>query len=79
MTNIEKYNNVFVEVFGVAPDVLNDNFSKETVESWDSVHQLNIVAFLEETFDIMFDPEDIMACISYTKGKEVLKKYGVNL
>lgn len=79
MTNIERYNNVFVEVFGVASDVLNDNFSKETVESWDSVHQLNIVALLEETFDIMFDPEDIMTCTSYTKGKEVLKKYNVNL
>lgn len=79
MTNIEKYNNVFVEVFGVTSDVLSDNFSKETVESWDSVHQLNIVALLEETFDIMLDPEDIMACTSYAKGKEVLRKYEVEI
>ena len=41
MTNIEKYNDAFVEVFGVDSAVLNDSFSKDSVESWDSVHQLN--------------------------------------
>ena len=37
MTNIEKYNEAFVEVFGVDSAVLNDSFSKDSVESWDSV------------------------------------------
>ena len=55
MTNIEKYNDAFVEVFGVDSAVLNDSFSKDSVESWDSVHQLNIIALLEESFDVMFD------------------------
>ena len=39
MTNIEKYNSAFVEVFGVDCMVLNDGFSKDNVEAWDSVHQ----------------------------------------
>lgn len=60
MTDIEKYNDAFVEVFGVDNSVLNNGFSKESVEAWDSVHQLNIIALLEESFDVMFDPEDIM-------------------
>lgn len=34
MTNIEKYNDAFVEVFGVESSVLSDDFSKENVESW---------------------------------------------
>ena len=59
MTNIEKYNNAFVEVFGVEITVLNDGFSKDSVDAWDSVHQLNIIALLEESLDIMFDPEDV--------------------
>ena len=42
MTNLEKYNNAFIEVFAVDSDVLNDSFSKDTVSSWDSVHQLNL-------------------------------------
>ena len=49
------------------------------MESWDSVHQLNIIALLEEFFDVMFDPEDIMEFTSYGKGREILKKYEVEL
>ena len=49
MTNIEKYNNAFVEVFGVEITVLDDDFSKDSVDAWDSVHQLNIIALLEES------------------------------
>ena len=79
MTNLEKYNNAFVEVFGVETSALNDHFAKDTVDGWDSVHQLNIIALLEESFDIMFDPEDIMAFTSYVGGKELLKKYGMEL
>lgn len=79
MSNIEKYNGIFVEVFGTAEDQLNDNFSKETVSQWDSVHQLNLVTLAEDTFDIMLDPEDIMAFTSYSKGKEILKSQGVEL
>ena len=59
MTNLEKFNQAFVEVFGVDESALTADFSKENVDSWDSVHQLNIIAILEETFDIMMDPEDI--------------------
>ena len=79
MTNIEKYNQAFVEVFGVDESVLNDSFAKDSVDGWDSVHQLNIIALLEESFDIMFDPEDIMEFTSYGKGRELLKKYEVEL
>lgn len=77
MTNIEKYNDAFVEVFGVEVTMLNDGFSKDSVDTWDSVHQLNIIALLEESFDIMFDPEDIMEFTSYGKGCEILKRYDI--
>ncbi len=74
---IEKYNKAFIEVFAVNDTVLNDDFSKDSVHEWDSVHQLNIIALLEETFDIMFEPEDIMGFTSYKVGKEILEKYSV--
>ena len=77
MHNLETYNNAFVQVFGAKPEELNDNYGKETVDEWDSVHQLGLVFKLEEAFDIMFDPEDIMGLTSYAKGKDILKKYEV--
>ncbi len=79
MENIEKYNNAFVQVFGAKAEELNDNYGKDTVGEWDSVHQLSLIAEFEEAFDIMFDPEDIMEMTSYAKGKEIMKKYEVEL
>ena len=79
MENIEKYNNAFVEVFGAKAEDLNDSYGKDTVEEWDSVHQLGLVSAFEEAFDIFFDPEDIMEMTSYAKGKDLLAKYDVTL
>ena len=79
MENIEKYNEAFVHVFGAKVEELNDNYGKDTVEEWDSVHQLSLTSELEEAFDIMFDPEDIMEMTSYKNGKEILAKYDVTL
>lgn len=79
MNNIDKYNAIFTEVFGVNVSDLSDAFSKETVDQWDSVHQLNLVTLAEDTFDIMLDPEDIMAFTSYAKGREILAAQGVKL
>jgi acyl carrier protein len=79
MTNLEKYNAIFTEVFGATVEQLGNDYSKETVSEWDSVHQLNIISLLEESFDLMLDPEDIMACTSYNAGKEILAKNGIEL
>lgn len=79
MTNLEKYNAIFTEVFGTTADQLGDNFCKDTVSEWDSVHQLNIISLMEETFDLFLDPEDIMACTSYNAGKDILTKQGIQL
>lgn len=79
MTNLEKYNAIFQEVFGASVNQLGDNYSKETVSDWDSVHQLNVIALMEENFDLMLDPEDIMACTSYNAGKDILAKNGIEL
>lgn len=79
MTNIEKYNAIFADIFGAEASKLGDNFCKETVAEWDSVHQLGIISGMEEAFDLMLDPEDIMACTSYNAGIEILKKNDIEL
>ncbi len=79
MENLEKLVNVFVEVFNVETSVITDDFGKDTVETWDSVHQLNIIALLEETFDLLLEPEDIMACTSFAKAKDILRRNDVEI
>ena len=78
MSTIEKYNAVFASNFNVNETILNDNFSSESVDNWDSITQLSLVTALEDTFDIMLDPEDILNFKSYAVGKEIVVKYGIN-
>ena len=75
MTNLEKYNEAFTTVFSVSAKDLNDEFNAGNIDSWDSVHQLSIVAQLEE----IFDAEDILGLTSYAEGKKILSKYNVEL
>ena len=78
MTNLEKYNNIFMKVLELKPESLGENCTVCALERWDSVAHLNLVYALEETFDIMFDPEDILKFRSYNDGIEILKKYGID-
>lgn len=79
MSDLEKYNAVFVETFAVDVEKLSDDFSSETVDNWDSILQLSLVTAIEDAFDVMFEPEDIMDFKSYLKGREILAKYEVEI
>lgn len=79
MSLVEKYNSVFASVFNVEESILSDDFKVDTVDNWDSITQLSLVTAMEDEFDIMLDPEDILNFKSYAVGKEIVAKYGVNL
>lgn len=79
MSNLEKFNNVFADVFSVAVEQLNDDFSKEIIANWDSVRQLSLVTALEEEFDIMLETEEIIAITSYLIAKNILANYDIEL
>lgn len=79
MTNLEKYNQVFVEIFSAKEGQLNADFDSQHVEGWDSVRQLSLTTAMEDAFDIMLDADDIIDFSSYEKGKEILRKYEIEL
>lgn len=79
MTNLEKLNNIFCEVFSVEATVLNSEFNKDSVDGWDSVHQLSLTSSVEDEFDIMLDAEDIIGFTSYENAQVILKKYDIEL
>ena len=79
MTNLEKLNKIFCEVFSVEELALNDEFNNDNVEGWDSVRQLSLTTSVEDEFDIMLDAEDILGFTSYFNAKQILAKYGIEL
>jgi acyl carrier protein len=77
MTNKEKYDQVFIDSFSVTIDQLNENLVYQSVQQWDSIGHMGMVAALEEAFDIMMETDDIIDFGSYIKGIELLVKYNV--
>ena len=77
MKNLDRYKKVFMDNFEVNESVIAENPTVLTLDGWDSVAQMNFVVRLEEEFDIMMDPEDIVELNSFEKGKEILEKYGI--
>jgi len=78
MTNLEKYNAVFCENLEVTNEQLA-GLKYQAVPLWDSVGHMTLVAALEDAFDIMMETDDIIDLSSYEKGKEILKKYEVEI
>ena len=78
MTNLEKYNNAFMKAFQIEADQL-PGLEYQGITAWDSVGHMQLIAELEDAFDIMMDTDDIIDLSSYEKGKEIMAKYEVVL
>jgi acyl carrier protein len=76
MSNKEKYTKAFVDTFGITEEQAPEMQFGTCVE-WDSVAHMQLIAVLEDTFDIMFEMDDIIEFNSYSKGKEFLLKYNI--
>jgi len=78
MTNIQKYENAFTEAFDIEREAL-PNLQYQSIDEWDSVGHMSLIASIEDAFDIMLDTDDIIEFNSFEKGKEIIKKYDVEL
>lgn len=78
MSNLEKYNAAFCETLNVEESQLAE-LKYQSIPAWDSVGHMSLVAAIEDAFDIMMEMDDIIDLSSYEKGKEILKKYNVEI
>ena len=58
---------------------LDGDFDNKSVDGWDSVRQLSLTTAVEDAFDIMLDPEDILGFTSYDNAKAILGRYEIGL
>lgn len=77
MTNKEKYDNTFKETFEISDAELGTSLEYQSIEAWDSVGHMALMAALEDEFDIMLEMDDIVDFGSYETGIKTLEKYGV--
>jgi len=79
MSNKRKYDEIFMEVFEITEDQLNDKLEYQSIEAWDSVGHMALMAALEDEFDIMLEMDDIIDFGTYLTGIDTMIKYDVKM
>jgi acyl carrier protein len=71
----ERTLNVFREVLELDQEVDAGSLKYNEIDTWGSLAHITLVSALEGEFDIMLDPDDILAMSSYDKAVEIVRKY----
>ena len=76
---LDAYNKAFIEGLDIKPETNLDSLKFNEIEEWDSIGHMSLMSALEEAFDISLETDDIVDFSSYEKGKEILKKYDIDI
>jgi len=79
MTDLEKYQEVFVDTFTVNAGDLNEGFAYQSIDAWDSIGHMSLITALENAFEILIEMDDVIDFESFEKGREILRKYNLDL
>jgi len=79
MNNLEKYNKVFIETFSIGESDLSGELEYNSIQEWDSIGHMELIAEIEESFDISMEMDDIINFGSYLKGIEIMSSYGITI
>lgn len=60
----ERIVGIISQIFEIPAEALRPGSSPDDVETWDSLHHLNLVLALEQEFGIQFEPEEIEQLLS---------------
>ena len=80
MENKIKYDTAFIESLDIDETaVVIEDLEYDSIVEWDSVGHMGLIAEIEEAFCIELEMDDVIDFGSYVKGKEILKKYSVEI
>jgi len=79
MTNLQKLKGAFARGLGLSESKITNNLEYNTIQEWDSVGHMALVAEIENEFEIMIDTQDVIDMSSFGKAKEIIQKYDVNI
>nr|NQU89370.1 acyl carrier protein [Bacteroidota bacterium] len=71
----ERIKEVISAVFNVPVNIIDDRASPDTIESWDSLNHMNLVAALEEEFDVRLSDQEILEMQNFMLIISILKEH----
>lgn len=79
MTNDDRLRDAFRTALDLPEGMPVDELEYRGIDQWDSVAHMQLVAHLEDTFDVMLETDDVIDLSSFAKAREILAKLGVDL
>jgi len=76
--NKEKLRTCFSRTLGIPMERVTDDLAYNTIEEWDSVGHMALVADIESAFDVMLDTDDILNLSSVAEAVKILGRLGVS-
>lgn len=73
-----KLRRAFANGLTITEERVNESLQYASTPGWDSVAHMALIASLDSSFDIMLDTDDVLDLSSYSKAREILRKYGVH-
>ena len=74
-----KYDEAFITAFDIDEKTLGPSLKYESIQEWDSIGHMALIAELEDSFEISMEMDDIIDFSSYEKGIEIMKKYDIDI
>jgi acyl carrier protein len=68
----QRLKKIFSVIFDVPEQSVDEFFSMESSENWDSMNQLNLVLSIEEEFCIYFSDTEVPTLISFKVVKDTV-------
>ena len=77
MNNNKKLVEAFCNALEIKEELVIESLKYQSIEQWDSISHMILIAELEDVFDVEIDTDDVIDMSSVLKAKEILNKNGI--
>lgn len=75
--NLSKYQDAFIEAFEIEDKKQLIDLKYQSIDEWDSIGHMALMAELESVFEITIKTEDLIVFESYKQGVDILARYDI--
>jgi acyl carrier protein len=75
--NNKKLIEAFCNALEIDASIVKDDLQYQSIEQWDSISHMILIAEIEDVFDIEIDTDDVIDMSTVGKAKEILNKNGI--
>ena len=77
MNNNKKLVEAFSNALEIKEELVIDSLKYQSIEQWDSISHMMLIAELEDVFDIELDTDDVINMSSVAMAKKIITKYQI--